>query len=102
MKVVLAAVNSKFIHSNLAVRYLKEYTRDLSYECEVMEFSINDRLEKIVEAIISEKPTLVAFSCYIWNMSFVKQLIPTLRKTAERIILLRVKVRRATEILLIT
>jgi len=74
MKVLLAAVNSKFIHSNLAVRYLKEYTSDLSYECEVMEFSINDRLEKIVEAIISEKPTLVAFSCYIWNMYFVEQL----------------------------
>ncbi|ERI90130.1 radical SAM domain protein [Clostridiales bacterium oral taxon 876 str. F0540] len=79
MKVVLAAVNSKFIHTNLALRYLKEYTRDLNYDCKVMEFSINDRLERIVEEIISEKPALVAFSCYIWNMYFVEQLTALIR-----------------------
>jgi len=74
MKVVLAAVNSKFVHSNLAVRYLKAYTSDLNYECNIREFSINDRRERVLEEIINEKPDLVAFSCYIWNIEFVQSL----------------------------
>ena len=74
MKLALVAVNSKFIHSNLAVKYLKAYTKDLNYDCKIMEFSINDSIERVVEEIISEKPNIVAFSCYIWNMYYVKQL----------------------------
>ncbi|MCY6370846.1 B12-binding domain-containing radical SAM protein [Clostridium ganghwense] len=74
MKVTLVAVNSKFIHSNLAVRYLKAYTEDLEYECNIREFSINDRVERIVEEIIKENPDMIAFSCYIWNIEFVKAL----------------------------
>jgi len=74
MKVVLAAVNSKFVHSNLAVRYLKAYTSDLNYECNIREFSINDRRERVLEEIMNEKPDLVAFSCYIWNIEFVQSL----------------------------
>jgi radical SAM superfamily enzyme YgiQ (UPF0313 family) len=74
MKVVLAAVNSKFVHSNLALRYLKEYTKDLNYNCELMEFSINDRVERVVNEIIVKKPSIVAFSCYIWNMYYVDQM----------------------------
>lgn len=74
MKVLLAAVNSKFIHSNLAVRYLKTFTEDLRYECKIREFTINDRKEKILEEIIMEKPDIVAFSCYIWNKDYVEDL----------------------------
>ena len=68
MKVLLTAINSKFIHSNLAIRYLKAYTKDLNYDCKIREFSINDREEKILEEIIKEKPDIVAFSTYIWNI----------------------------------
>lgn len=71
MKVILAAVNSKYIHSNLAVRYLKNYTKDLNYECILQEYSINDRVERIVQNIMKEKPDMVGFSCYIWNMEYV-------------------------------
>jgi radical SAM superfamily enzyme YgiQ (UPF0313 family) len=74
MKVLLIAVNAKFIHSNLAVRYLKAYTRDIDYDCSIMEFSINDRREKVLEAIAMEKPDAVAFSCYIWNIGYVAYL----------------------------
>lgn len=74
MKVLLAAVNAKFIHSNLAVRYLKAYTKDIEYDCSYMEFSINDRREKVLEALAMEKPDVVAFSCYIWNIDYVKYL----------------------------
>ncbi|MBW9144393.1 B12-binding domain-containing radical SAM protein [Clostridium sp. CM028] len=72
MKVTLVGINAKYIHSNLAVRYLKTYTEDLNYECKIMEFSINDQIERIVEEILSSKPDLVAFSCYIWNIEYVK------------------------------
>jgi len=72
MKVTLVGINAKFIHSNLAVRYLKSYTENLDYECEIMEFSINDQIERILEEILSSKPDLVAFSCYIWNIDYVK------------------------------
>ncbi|MBC2580100.1 B12-binding domain-containing radical SAM protein [Clostridium sp. DJ247] len=74
MKVALVAVNSKFIHSNLAVKYLKAYTKNLDYHCMIMEFSINDSIQRVVEEIISEKPNIIVFSCYIWNMYYVKQL----------------------------
>lgn len=74
MKVLLTAINSKFIHSNLAVRYLKAFTEDLPYECSIREFSINDRDEKILEEIIKEKPDVVAFSTYIWNIEMVTRL----------------------------
>ncbi|WP_455796965.1 B12-binding domain-containing radical SAM protein [Clostridium butyricum] len=71
MKIVLTALNSKFIHSNLAVRYLKAYTKDLNYDCTIREFTINDREERVLEEIIKEKPNVVAFSTYIWNVEFI-------------------------------
>lgn len=74
MKVLLTAINSKFIHSNLAVRYLKAFTEDMDYTCKIREFSINDRDEKVLEEIIKEKPDVVAFSTYIWNVEMVKRL----------------------------
>ena len=74
MKVLLTAINSKFIHSNLAIRYLKAFTEDLNYDCTLREFSINDRDEKVLEEIIKEKPDVVAFSTYIWNIEMVKRL----------------------------
>lgn len=85
MKVVLAAINSKFIHSNLAVRYLKAYTRDLNYECVIREFSINDRKEKILEELIGEKADIIAFSCYIWNEEYVTSITRLIKLVDERI-----------------
>ena len=74
MKVVLAAVNAKFIHSNLAVKYLQAYTKDINYDCSILEFSINDKRERVLESLVSEKPDVLAFSCYIWNIEYVKYL----------------------------
>ncbi len=74
IKVLLVGINSKFTHSNLAIRYLKAFTEDLNYKCLIKEFSINDRVERIVQEIISEKADIVAFSCYIWNKDYVKQI----------------------------
>lgn len=74
MKVLLTAINSKYIHSNLAVRYLRAYTKDMDYECAIREFSINEREEHILEEIIEEKPDVVAISTYIWNIEMVERL----------------------------
>lgn len=73
MKVILVAVNSKYIHSNLALRYLKTYTKDIDYNCFIKEFTINDREDYVLQDIVLDKPDIVAFSCYIWNISFVKK-----------------------------
>lgn len=68
------ALNSQYIHSNLALRYLDHYTRDLPYTCRIKEFTINNRIEEILEGILFEKPDLVCFSTYIWNVTMVKDL----------------------------
>ena len=88
MKVLLIGVNSRFTHSNLAVRYLKSFTEDLEYKCIIREFSINDRVERIVQEIISEKADIVAFSCYIWNKDYVKQISDLLKLIDNNIKLL--------------
>lgn len=85
MKILLTAINSKFIHSNLAVRYLKSFTRDINYDCKIREFSINDREEKILEEIIKESPDVVAFSTYIWNIEMIKRLSNLIKMVDESI-----------------
>ena len=60
MKVLLTAINSQYVHSNLAVRYLREFTKDLPYECKIREFTVNDRRERVLEEIIRRKQGKVA------------------------------------------
>lgn len=85
MKILLTAINSKFVHSNLAVRYLRAFTKDINYDCKIREFSINDREEKILEEIIMEKPNVVAFSTYIWNIEMVKRISNLIKLVDENI-----------------
>ncbi|WP_252132191.1 B12-binding domain-containing radical SAM protein [Clostridium caldaquaticum] len=85
LKILLIGINSKFIHSNLAIRYLKAYTADLNYNCNILEFSINDRIERVLEEILCEKPDLVAFSCYIWNIDYIKQLASLIKLIDDKI-----------------
>ena len=85
MKILLTAINSKFIHSNLAVRYLKTFTEDLNYQGIIREFSINDKIERILEEIIKEKPDVVAFSTYIWNLEYVERLTELIKRVDKNI-----------------
>ena len=82
MNVLLVAVNSKYIHSNLAIKYLKRYTKDINYKCDTAEFSINDNIERIVEEIMCKKPRMLGFSCYIWNIEYIVK-ISNLIKTID-------------------
>lgn len=85
MKVLLTAINSKYIHSNLAVRYLRSFAKDLDYEGEIKEFTINDREERILEEIIREKPDVVAFSTYIWNVEIVSRISNLIKRVDSNI-----------------
>ncbi|MDT8715216.1 B12-binding domain-containing radical SAM protein [Clostridium sp. 19966] len=85
MKVLLCAINAKFVHTNLAVRYLREYTKDIDYKCDICEFSINDRIEKVLELIMKEKPEIIAFSCYIWNIEMIIKLANLIKKVDRHI-----------------
>jgi len=85
LKVLLVGINSKFVHSNLALRYLKAYTEDLDYECILKEYSINDRLEKILEGIMKANANVVAFSCYIWNIDMIKALAKLIKLINDNI-----------------
>lgn len=85
MKVLITAIDSKFIHSNLAVRYLKSFTKDLDYEGKIKEFTINDREGRILEEIIKEKPDVVAFSTYIWNVELISRISNLIKKVNPNI-----------------
>ncbi|NEU04965.1 B12-binding domain-containing radical SAM protein [Clostridium senegalense] len=85
MKVLLVGVNAKYIHSNLAIRYLKAYTEELNYDCETIEFSINDNIERVVADIIEKKPSVLGFSCYIWNLEYVEMIANTVKRIDENI-----------------
>ena len=85
MKVLLTAINSKYIHSNLAVRYLRSFTKDLDYDCEIKEFTINDREERILEEIIKQEPDIVAFSTYIWNVEMVSRVANLIKRVNSHI-----------------
>lgn len=80
MKVLLLALNAKYIHTSLALRYIKSYCKDYESHITILETTINNNETEMIKAIYKEKPDIIGISCYIWNMSFVKTLIPTLRK----------------------
>lgn len=67
MEILLATLNSKYIHSNLAIRYLKEITKDIK-EIDTLEFTINQSIDFIVSEIYKLKKDMICFSVYIWNI----------------------------------
>lgn len=69
MKILLATLNSKFIHSSLALRYIRAFCGDRPYDINLREFTINDSLAFVTGEIYREKPDIVAFSTYIWNIN---------------------------------
>ena len=80
MKVLLAAVNAKYIHSNLAVHSLKAYARTYTEEIEVAEYTINQTFDAILQDIYRRKPDLLGISCSLWNSEYVGQLLRELPK----------------------
>ena len=81
MKKILVSAASKYIHSALAVWYLKAAVPSYDiYEC-----TVNSDIEKVCREIASENPSVVGFSCYIWNISYVTRLAKMLREHLENV-----------------
>lgn len=75
MKIFLTAINAKYIHSNLAVYSLKAYAKEFEEQITIGEYTINNRVDYILEQIYKERPDVLCFSCYIWNIDYVEELI---------------------------
>lgn len=80
MKILLVACNAKYIHSNLAVYDLQAYASDYADHIVLKEYTINQQKDDIMCDIYLEHPDVVCVSCYIWNLSFVKELMADLIK----------------------
>ena len=96
MEILLTAVNAKYIHSNLAVYSLKAYaevyfagereagqvseSRPLPFDIKIAEYTINQPLEQILMDLYRKKPDVLCFSCYLWNITYVDQLVREVHK----------------------
>ncbi len=80
MKILLAAVNAKYIHSNLAVYCLKSYAASKGYTVELAEYTINQQPGDVLRDLYQQNADVVAFSCYIWNIEYIKSVIKDYKK----------------------
>lgn len=85
MRILLTAINAKYIHSNLAVYSLRSYARTFGYEPELLEFTINQQKDQILKGIYEAKPDLLCFSCYIWNLSYAEEIIEDIKKILPKV-----------------
>ncbi|KIL45860.1 B12-binding domain-containing radical SAM protein [Jeotgalibacillus soli] len=79
MKIVLSTLNAKYIHTNLAIRYLKAYAEPF-FPIEISEYTIKDPVMNIVADLYAKKPDVLGFSCYIWNIEETIQVISMIKK----------------------
>ena len=85
MKILLCAVNAKYIHSNLAVYSLRANAKEYRDQIELGEYTINQYVEDILQDIYKKKPDMIAFSCYIWNIRHIRELVRELRKVLPNV-----------------
>ena len=85
MKIFLTAINAKYIHSNLAVYSLRAYAKDYQDQIVIGEYTINNRVDYVLEQIYKAKPDVLCFSCYIWNMDYVEELITEYHKLCPEV-----------------
>jgi len=87
MKILLAAINAKYIHSNLAVYSLKAFSAEFGEQIEIREYTINQQMDEILRDIYRREPDVIAFSCYIWNRSMVGAILRELPKILPKVVL---------------
>lgn len=80
MNTLLVAINAKYIHSNLAVYSLSAYAKSKKHQVNIKEYTINQQLDVIIRDIYMEKPDVIGFSCYIWNIEYVTKIVPEIKK----------------------
>ena len=85
MKFLLTAINAKYIHSNLAVYSLKASAGEYKENVEIAEFTINNQADYILEEIYKRKPDVLLFSCYIWNLSMIEEVMREFHKLCPNV-----------------
>lgn len=85
MKILLTALNAKYIHSNPAIYSLKRYAKDYGDHIFLAEFTINNQVDDILSSIYKQRPEVLAFSCYIWNISMIEEIIREYRKLDSQV-----------------
>ena len=80
MNIVLTAINAKYIHSNLAVYSLRAYAKAYKDEIMIAEYTINQQTDDILTDLYKKKPNVLCFSCYIWNLYYVEELVREIKK----------------------
>ena len=80
MNILLTAVNAKYIHSNLAVYSLRAYAEKYKKEVSIAEYTINQQTDEILADIYRRHPDILCFSCYLWNITCVKEIITEIAK----------------------
>lgn len=80
MKILLVAINAKYIHSNLAIYTLQSYAKSKGIDVEIAEYTINNYVDEIMSDIYRKKPDFIGFSCYIWNITYITEIAKELRK----------------------
>ena len=83
MKIVLAALNAKYIHVNLAIRSISRVCEEFSPE--ICEYTINDNIDNIIASLHMKKADVIAFSCYIWNIEKVLYIAKCLKRVNPNI-----------------
>ena len=80
-KIVLTAINSQYVHLNVAVRYLKKYVeKNSEIKLDIYETNINNQLINIIKDLFEMQPDMIVFSTYIWNKEYVFSLSKELKK----------------------
>lgn len=79
-KVLLTAINAKYIHSNLAVYSLKANAGEYEPRVEICEYTINHRQEEILRHLYGKQPDVIGFSCYLWNIEYIINIARDLKK----------------------
>jgi anaerobic magnesium-protoporphyrin IX monomethyl ester cyclase len=86
MNVIMSTLNAKYIHTNLAIRYIKAYAAP-EFDIEMAEYTIKDPAMNIVTDLYRRNPDVIGFSCYIWNIEETIQVIKMLKKINPDLIL---------------
>ena len=79
MKIICSTLNAKYIHTNIAIRYLKAFARP-EFDVGIAEYTIKDPVMNIVTDLIQKKPTIIGFSCYIWNIEETIKVVKMIKK----------------------
>lgn len=79
MRITLTTLNAKYIHTSLAIRYLKAFC-EKDYQIDLVEYTIKDPAINIVSDLFNRNPDVLGFSCYIWNIEETIKVIQMLKK----------------------